>query len=56
MLGFDMTIQGLNGKPLRVSLIGKKTGNKISGVFLDYSGTAGTWTAARQPRPTKATK
>jgi TonB family protein len=56
MLGFDMTVQGLNGKPLRVSLIGKKTGNKISGVFLDYSGTAGTWTAARQPRPTKATK
>jgi hypothetical protein len=48
MLGFDMTIQGPDGKPLRVSVLGKKTGNKIAGVFLDYSGTSGTWTAVRQ--------
>jgi len=48
MLGFDATVMGPNGKPLRVSLLGKKAENKITGVFLDYSGTPGTWTAIRQ--------
>jgi hypothetical protein len=48
MLGFDMVIQGPNGKPLSVSVLGIKSGDKISGVFLDYSGIPGTWTALRQ--------
>src|SRR5437016_11598228 len=50
MLGFDMTIQGPDGKPLKVSVLSKRTGDNISGVFLDYSGTPGTWTAVRQPQ------
>jgi hypothetical protein len=53
MLGFDATVTGPMGKPLRVSLLGKRTGNKITGVFLDYSGTPGTWTALRQPADPK---
>jgi outer membrane biosynthesis protein TonB len=48
MLGFDATVHGPDGAPLSVSLLGKKRKNKITGVFLDYSGTAGTWTAVRQ--------
>jgi len=48
MLGFDATVQGLDGRPIKVSVLGKKTRNKITGVFLDYSGVAGTWTALRE--------
>jgi len=47
VLGFDATLEGPDGKPVKVSLLGKKTGDKISGVFLDHSGTAGTWNAVR---------
>jgi hypothetical protein len=53
MIGFDATINGPDGKPLKVSVLGKKTRNKITGVFLDYSGMPGTWTAVRQPSNTK---
>jgi hypothetical protein len=53
ILGFDATMTAPNGKPLRVSLLGKQTGNKIAGVFLDYSGAPGTWTAVRQPSHSK---
>jgi outer membrane biosynthesis protein TonB len=56
MLGFDMAIQGPNGKPLSVSVLGKKTGDKISGVFLDYSGMPGTWTTLRQASQVKPTR
>jgi outer membrane biosynthesis protein TonB len=48
MLGFDATVSGPDGKPLKVSVLGKKTRNKITGVFLDYSGMSGTWKAVRQ--------
>jgi outer membrane biosynthesis protein TonB len=48
MIGFDATVNGPDGKPLKVSVLGKKTGNKITGVFLDYSGMPGTWKAVRQ--------
>lgn len=48
MVGFDMTVNGRDGKPLRVSVLAKKTRNKMAGVFLDYSGTPGTWTALPQ--------
>lgn len=53
MLGFDATIMGPNGKPLKISLLGRKIGNKMTGVFLDYSGTPGTWTAVRRPSHSK---
>lgn len=33
--------------------IARPTRNRIKGVFLDYSGTPGTWTAIRQPRAAK---
>jgi hypothetical protein len=56
ILGFDATLKGPNGGPLKVSVLGKKTRNKITGVFLDESGTPGTWTALRQPPPTKPTR
>lgn len=49
MFGFDATVNGPNGRPLKISVLGKVNGNKITGVFLDYSGTSGTWTAVRQP-------
>jgi len=48
MLGFDATVKGPDGKSLKVSVLGKKSGNKIIGVFLDYSGMPGTWIAVRQ--------
>jgi hypothetical protein len=53
ILGFDATLTGRNGRPVNVSVLGKRTGNKITGVFLDYSGTPGTWTAFRQPSQAK---
>jgi outer membrane biosynthesis protein TonB len=53
MLGFDATVTGPDGKPLKISLLAKKTGNRMAGVFLDYSGTPGTWTAVRQPSHSK---
>lgn len=48
MIGFDATVIGPDGKPLKVAVLGKKTRNKITGVFLDYSGKSGTWKAVRQ--------
>jgi len=56
MLGFDMTVTGPEGKPLNISLLGKKIRNKITGVFLDYAGTAGTWTAIRQASQDTSTR
>ena len=53
MIGFDATVNGSDGKPLKVSVLGKKTGNKIAGVFLDYSGMPGTWKAVRQASNSK---
>jgi outer membrane biosynthesis protein TonB len=53
ILGFDATVKGPDGKPLKISVLGKKARHKISGVFLDYSGTPGTWTAVRQPSQAK---
>jgi hypothetical protein len=56
VLGFDMIVEGPNGKRVSVSVLGKKTGDKISGVFLHYSGTPGTWTAVRQTSHAKPTR
>jgi outer membrane biosynthesis protein TonB len=52
MLGFDATLTTDNGQPIRVSLIGKRTGNQMKGVFLDFSGMPGTWTAHLSPPST----
>jgi len=56
MLGFDATVIGPDGKPLKISVLGKKTRNKITGVFLDFSGKPGTWIAVRQSQKTKPTQ
>jgi outer membrane biosynthesis protein TonB len=53
MLGFDATMTGPDDKPLKISLLGKKIGNSMTGVFLDYSGTPGTWIAVRQSSHSK---
>jgi len=45
ILGFDATLYADDGKPVKVALLGKRTGNRIKGIFLDYSGTPGTWNA-----------
>jgi TonB family protein len=36
MLGFDATVQDKHGQRLKFSMIGKMTGDKIKGVFLNY--------------------
>ena len=56
MLGFDATVKGPDGKPLKISVLGKKRRHKITGVFLDYSGIPGTWTAVRQSSHAKDTR
>jgi hypothetical protein len=56
MLGFDAKVKGPDGKPIKISVIGKKSGNNITGVFLDESGTPGTWTAVRLPSHSKPSK
>jgi hypothetical protein len=45
-LGFSTTVRMKNNLPTRVSLIGRRgSGDTIQGVFLDESGTSGTWSA-----------
>jgi hypothetical protein len=56
IFGFDATVKGPDGKPLKISVLGKKTRHKITGVFLDYSGIPGTWTAVRQSSHVKDTR
>jgi outer membrane biosynthesis protein TonB len=44
--GFSTTVRMRNNQPTRVSLIGRRrSGDRIQGVFLDESGTPGTWSA-----------
>jgi hypothetical protein len=46
MLGFEVLLDDSFGQRLAFSLIGKKSGNKIQGLFLDAAwGKSGTWTA-----------
>jgi len=49
MFGFDTTLQSPHGERVKVSLLGKVTDNAMKGVFLDYSGMSGTWTALLRP-------
>lgn len=45
-VGFSTIVRLANGRPTRVSLIGRLQGdNRIQGVFLAESGTSGTWSA-----------
>ncbi len=50
MLGFDVSLDDSFGQRLVFSLVGKKSGDKIQGIFLDAWGKSGTWTAT----PSKA--
>jgi len=56
LLGFDTALDDSHGQRLRFSLIGKKSGEKIEGIFLDAWGTSGTWSAlpSKTPDPTCA--
>lgn len=45
MFWFTVMVSPLKGKPLNTSFIGKISGNKITGTFVDDTGTTGTWTA-----------
>lgn len=57
MLGFDTDLDDSHGQRLRFSLIGKKTGERLVGIFLDAWGGSGTWSAmpSKPPTPTCAT-
>jgi outer membrane biosynthesis protein TonB len=50
MVGFDVSLDDSFGQRLVFSLVGKKSGDKIQGIFLDPWGKSGTWTAT----PSKA--
>lgn len=51
MLGFDALLDDSFGQRLRFSLVGKKSGDKIQGIFLDVWGKSGTWTAVPSAPP-----
>jgi len=51
MLGFDALLDDSFGQRLRFSLVGKKSGDKIQGIFLDAWGKSGTWTAVPSTPP-----
>jgi hypothetical protein len=48
-LAFSMKLAEPDGKRLKTYLVGKMTGNKIVGTFVDESGVRGTWTATLIP-------
>jgi len=45
MVGFEVLLDDSFGQRLWFSLVGKKSGDKIQGIFLDAWGKSGTWTA-----------
>jgi TonB family protein len=45
MFGFTVKLNHLKGEPLNTFFIGKISGDKILGTFVDDAGTTGTWTA-----------
>jgi outer membrane biosynthesis protein TonB len=51
IIGFSTIVRTANNRPIRVSLIGRMSGDRMQGVFLDDSGTPGTWTARLEPPP-----
>lgn len=56
MLGFETLLDDSHSQRLRFSLVGRKTGQKIKGIFLDAWGKSGTWTAipSKPPAPSCA--
>ncbi len=44
-LGFSTIVRMTKNQPTRVSLIGRRSGDRVKGVFFDQSGTSGTWSA-----------
>jgi outer membrane biosynthesis protein TonB len=57
MFGFDLPLNDSHGQRLQFSLIGRKVGERIEGIFLDAWGASGTWSAipSKPPVPTCAT-
>lgn len=51
MLGFDVLLDDSFGQQLAFSLVGRKLGDKIQGIFLDPWGKSGTWTATPSQAP-----
>jgi outer membrane biosynthesis protein TonB len=51
MLGFEAVLADSHGQERDFTLIGKKTGEKIEGIFLDESGSTGTWKATPSNPP-----
>lgn len=45
IVGFDVLLDDSFGQRLAFSLVGRKSGDKIQGIFLDPWGRSGTWTA-----------
>jgi TonB family protein len=48
-LAFTITLSRLDGQHVKAFFVGKMTGNKIIGTWLDAAGTSGKWTAVRTP-------
>jgi hypothetical protein len=48
-LAFNITLSQPDGQHVKTFFVGKMTGNKIVGTFVDGAGTSGKWTAVRVP-------
>ena len=48
LIGFTITLAQPDGQRTRTFLVGKMTGDKIVGTFVDDSGVRGDWTAIRE--------
>jgi hypothetical protein len=48
-LAFAITLSRPDGQPVRAFFVGKITGSKIIGTFVDAAGTSGKWRAVRAP-------
>jgi hypothetical protein len=53
-LAFTITLSQLDGQQVKTFFVGKMTGNKIVGTFVDSAGASGKWTAIRVPNGPKS--
>jgi len=53
-LAFTITLSQPDGQHVKTFFVGKMTGNKIVGTFVDGAGTSGKWTAVRVPDSPKS--
>lgn len=53
LLDFNMKLVEPDGQRLKTYLVGRMSGNRIVGSFVDESGVRGTWTATRIPNSEK---